>query len=443
MENGEQNHRNWLQRVQEQSWEPEILISGIVLFALFQIPQLIRQGADFLDVYSIMIFSNGTFDETMSVVLLTANYWLIIGFTAHLISRSIWAAFVGLSYIYKDGIKLDRLNYGERYKRIIAKNRDYKAMIMPIERFCSGVFAISFLLFMCVIGTSFFFLVVGGLIALSLELFPDSIKYLDNIDPILIPIALIYLIDFVSLGLFKRIPIVNKIYYPFYRVMSVLTLSPLYRGIYYGIISNHKKWKVALGMLLFVASSLLIAESIQSESGLMNSFDLTADSDSSKDYLFPGNYLNLAGSKPSKKLILESDIIDKNVAKVLLVSSGELEKESIIEGCNYNELAESGEHNLDSLTMECLKNFYRLELDGEEIYPDYLYYKDERINREGLMAYVDLSSLPRGIHEFKLYLKFIEDGEISERITADAEFFKEAPIISQEPKSSAESQTLE
>ena len=34
----------WLKRIQEQSWEPEILISGIVLFALTQFPPLIREA---------------------------------------------------------------------------------------------------------------------------------------------------------------------------------------------------------------------------------------------------------------------------------------------------------------------------------------------------------------------------------------------------------------
>jgi len=48
------------------------------------------------------------------------------------------------------------------------------------------------------------------------------------------------------------------------------------------------------------------------------------------------------------------------------------------------------------------------------------------------MAYVDLSLLPRGIHQFTLYLKFRIDGEVSERMRADVEFFKDAPMIRQD-----------
>jgi len=434
MENEEQNNRSWLQRVQEQSWEPEILISGIVLFALFQIPSLIEDAADYLNTYTITIFTDGNVDESLAAILLSATYWLILGFTTHLISRSIWAAFVGLSYVYRDGIKLEQLKYAEKYKKIIAKSLDYKDMIVRIEKFCSGVFAVSFLLFMCVVGVSFFLLVVGAIIAILLEIWPEFTEYDHWIDPILLTIMIIYLIDFLSLGLLKRIPILNKIYYPFYRVMSVLTISPLYRSIYYGIVSNHKKWKVALGMSIFVTLTIFMAISIKQESKLFSTLEMAADGGS--DYIFPGNYLNLANGNPSKRFILESDVIDKNVVKVFLVSGGQLAEESIAKGCNYEELKPNylnpdGSYNsgLDSLKMECLKNFYKLELNGKEIHPDYFYYEERSINREGLMAYVDLSSLPRGMHEFKLYLRFIEDGEVLERLRADAEFFKNAPMV--------------
>jgi hypothetical protein len=432
MENEEQNNPSWLQRVQEQSWEPEILISGIVLFALFQIPSLIEDAADYLNTYTVTIFTDGNVDETLAAILLSATYWLILGFTTHLISRSIWAAFVGLSYVYRDGIKLEELKYGDKYKRIIAKSLDYKDMIVRIEKFCSGVFAVSFLLFMCVVGVSFFLLIVGAIIAILLEVWPEFTDHDHWIDPILMTIMIVYLIDFLSLGLLKRIPVVNKIYYPFYRVMSVLTISPLYRSIYYGIVSNHKKWKVALGMSVFVTLTIFIAISIKNEAKLFSTLEMAADS--GPDYIFPGNYRNLANGSPSKRFILESDVIDKNVAKVFLVSGGQLAEESIAKGCDYEKYATNEKIDLDSLKMECLKNFYKLELDGEEIHPDYFYFEERSINREGLMAYVDLSFLPRGMHEFKLYLKFIEDGEVKERLRADAEFFKNAPQVLTEPE---------
>ena len=148
---------HWLARVQEQSWEPEIIISGIVLFALYQIPELIGRLAHFLTNYSLSIFSGGTADEALISLLMVANVWLIIGFTAHLFLRSVWVAYVGLSYVYKEGIRVDRLRFRERYKQLLFKDTGFRNNIIRLERVCSTTFAVSFLLFMCVVGAFFLF----------------------------------------------------------------------------------------------------------------------------------------------------------------------------------------------------------------------------------------------------------------------------------------------
>jgi hypothetical protein len=416
---------NWLKRVQEQSWEPEILISGIVLFALFQIPPLIERAAEFLNLYSIMIFSDGNVDEVLAAILLAATYWLIFGFTTHLIGRSIWAAFVGLSYVYEGGIRVERLKFGEAYRDLISKNIDYEILIVRLEKFCSRIFAVSFLLFMCILGVFFFLTVVGGLIATILELKPEWIDYTHYIDPVLQVVGLIYLFDFVTLGLIKRIPFVNKIYYPFYRVMSFLTLAPLYRSIYYGFVTNHKSWKVGLGMLIFSAITFVMVQSINQE---VNLADATViDVTGGEDFLFPGNYANLANGDPSIRMVFESDIIERNVAKVFVVHGSLYEEEMVLKPCNYEELAESEKYDLDSLEMECLKRFYNLQLNGERIQPDYLFAEDRNLKRKGLVAYLDLAHLPRGMHEIRLYWNLIEDGETDSMLVADVEFFKTVP----------------
>jgi len=90
-------HRNCLQRLQEQSWESEILILGIVLFALIKIPPYINE---YLNLNSVWTLSNGNVDESLTATLLTANYWLMLWFSILFFVRNMWAAFAGLSYAY-------------------------------------------------------------------------------------------------------------------------------------------------------------------------------------------------------------------------------------------------------------------------------------------------------------------------------------------------------
>jgi len=426
-----EKHRNWLQRVQEQSWEPEILISGIVLFALIQIPPYIKEANEYLNLNSVWIFSNGNVDESLAAILLTANYWLILGFSIHLIGRSIWAAFVGLSYVYVDGVKLEKLKYPETYKRVIAKNGDYRKLITKLEKFCSTVFAASFLIFMCGVGVFFFLAWVGGFIVILTEFDPDLEVTQPYINTALQVIGLVYLIDFIGLGIIKRIPIVNKIYYPFYRIMSFLTLSPLYRSIYYGFVSNHKPWKVGAAMLIFCTGTFFVTLIIQQRADVFNSTELTIDY--GEDYVAPLNYANLAEGEPSKRLIFESDIIERNVAKILIVHGSEFEERYILKQCDYEKEMSMEEVAYDSLLMACLENFILLEMDGEFIYPKYFYTRDRTFERNGLLAYLDLSAYSRGIHEIRLYYLLDEGDEgIDTMRVADVEFFKDATSLSKE-----------
>jgi hypothetical protein len=424
-----EKHRNWLQRVQEQSWEPEILISGIVLFALLQIPPLIKDVNVYLDVNSILIFSNGNVDDTLASLLLAATYWLIIGFSTHLIGRSIWAAFVGLSYVYVDGVRMDRLRYPDNFKRVIDRTADYKALIIQLEKFCSSVFAASFLIFMCTVGAFFFIAWLGVGIFAYLE-FGGEIWLVDDfLNPVLQVVGILYLVDFIGLGIVKRIPYLNRIYFPLYRVMSFLTLSPLYRSIYYGFVTNHKWWKVTIAMFIFCAGTAVMVSSILQDTNLFDSTELTTVG--GDKVISSLHYSDLANGATSKRLILESDIIDRNVAKLLLVHGSEYEKNYILKQCNYDVAIEQENIRYDSLVFACLENFILLELDGEYIYPDYFYTEDLRLDRRGLLTYLDLSKYARGMHELRLYYLLEKENGMDTINVADVEFFKDAiPLVS-------------
>jgi hypothetical protein len=176
---------NWLRRLQEGSWEPEILISGIVLYGLFQIPPLVDQLNFYLEHYGGMIFSRGSVNDNVAMLLHISTAWLIFGFISHLLFRSVWAAFVGLSYVYQDGPRPDKLKYPARFQNRLNRQRDFKPQIIKLEKVCSTLFSLSFLLFMNIVGLVFCFLVISSLIALWLHFFLEATDFsLLNIIPI-------------------------------------------------------------------------------------------------------------------------------------------------------------------------------------------------------------------------------------------------------------------
>jgi len=202
---------NWLRRIQEGSWEPEILISGIVLYGLFKIYPLIGDFNYFLEMNSTLMFSRGDVNELLSSILKFANIILIVGFLSHILFRSVWAAFVGLSYVYKSGVKYKQLNYPDKYIRDIEKSGDYTRHIIKLEKICSAIFSISFLVFMWLIGLSIFFSLIAASIGIYRTIFPGNHDY-TLLNNILSVILIIVFLDFVSLGGLRKIRYVNKIY---------------------------------------------------------------------------------------------------------------------------------------------------------------------------------------------------------------------------------------
>ena len=415
---------HWLARVQEQSWEPEIIISGIVLFALYQIPELIGRLAHFLTNYSLSIFSGGTADEALISLLMVANVWLIIGFTAHLFLRSVWVAYVGLSYVYKEGIRVDRLRFRERYKQLLFKDTGFRSNIIRLERVCSTTFAVSFLLFMCVVGAFFFLAVVALMVSVFVAFFPDhgSLPWLDLVLQL---ITLVFIVDFVTLGWLKRIPYFSKFYYPVYRVMSWLTLSPLYRRIYYGLISNLPRWKAVLGMISFILISAFMAFSIRSETNVADVLSLRL-SDTADQAMFPGHYENLMADRPSNTIQIPSDVIKENHLRVFVVHRSAFEDRYIKPLCNYEARQDSVDEN--ELKMECLDAFYDLKLDSQLVAADFIYFHNARTNQEGLIAYLDIAHLDKGRHDLSVVYNFYdEEGEYNARDVAVVEFYKALP----------------
>ncbi|MCI4650628.1 hypothetical protein [Phaeodactylibacter sp.] len=418
----EQETPAWLLRVQEQSWEPEILVSGIVLYGLFQAPALLERLQHFLSHFSFEVFSAGTADESMVAVLKVANVWLIGGFMVHLLLRSIWVALVGLSYVYKNGVDISRLKMGESYNRLIFKDAQYTRNIVRLEEICSTTFAVSFLLFMLLLGGCFFLGVVVALLAAWLYFFPNRAEQLTTIDPILSIIGGIYVLDFLTLGLLKRIPYFSKFYLPIYRVMSWLTLSPLYRKIYYGLVSNHAKWKSVLAILIFLSVTALLYSGFRLKNNPADALALRL-LDTAEQLMYPGHYANWAGNKPSGLLQIPSDVIEANVLSVFVVHRSAYEERYIKPLCNYSSRQDSVDQ--DILVMDCLSRFYTLQLDGMPVETDYLFTRKQEPLQVGLQAYLDITHLEKGLHNLELYFQFQqEDGSVRPQQVAKVEFYK-------------------
>ena len=76
MEKPKVNLPDWLRQTQNNSWEPEVFISGIVLFGLIQIPEKLESLRFF---FSREIYGTTNDIDNLIAVLMTGIQWLIFG----------------------------------------------------------------------------------------------------------------------------------------------------------------------------------------------------------------------------------------------------------------------------------------------------------------------------------------------------------------------------
>ena len=131
----------WLKNIQNNSWEPEILISGAIIIFLFSVNEYLSQFAQ----WAFFVLASPTLD----IILL----WLLAGveiikicFISHLLLRGVWVAFIGLSYSYPMGVQKSKFKLKWRYGKFVEKEHLPIDSVINLERICSTIYAFSFLM---------------------------------------------------------------------------------------------------------------------------------------------------------------------------------------------------------------------------------------------------------------------------------------------------------
>jgi hypothetical protein len=395
----EKEKRHWLKRLQSDSWEPEILISGIVIYGLFKIFPFVDELKVFLQNYVSEFFSQGSIFDFLIALLKVSISWLIIGFITHLFLRSFWVAYIGLSYVYNNEIKYKSLRYKEIFLKDKWKEKSISASIERLESVCSTIFSVSILFFMNVLGLVFLILIVGFGVYIWLKLFPEKSDF-DIFNIFLFTILGIYLLDYLTSGLLKRIPYFNKVYYPIYKIISFFALAPAYRKIYYTFITNHKKWKVFLFLIVFIFityySTLIVY------SGRFNALALNPDQ-YAENMIRPEFFLDEADGNLSNQFWLPSSTVNNQTLEVFVVHSLEHEEKHIKPLCDYADKIKSENADKNNIKLECLDEFFLLTIDGKPISSDFLYTKSAKTTQNGLKYFIPIDTLQRGNHSISLY----------------------------------------
>ncbi len=233
--------KQWLDKLQQESWQLELLISGLALFGIYAARTTIQDLTHTLvnEVASEYRIIGGI------IIFIIQKGWLIffINLIIHLILRGLWIGTIGLRYVSQE-IDYDSFGYAPRFTNFLKKKvGSYDDYIESLERMCSIIFAYTFLLFLLFTSMMAFFVQTFIVVDFFVRLgqYSSNWKTLSEFFGILyFLLGIILFIDLITLGGIKRIKerTISGIYFYIYRYFSITTLSFLYRPILYNFIDN-------------------------------------------------------------------------------------------------------------------------------------------------------------------------------------------------------------
>ncbi|MCU0436321.1 MAG: hypothetical protein MUC49_00300 [Raineya sp.] len=143
-------NKKWLEEISEQSWNPELIISGFAIYATFSLPKIIQEAFNTYTVnYQINEgMGNAMMPALISAILISASQILSIAFIVHFILRGFWVGFLGVISVYPKGIDFNRITvYGDYGKeKLKSKMQNLDVLADKLDKAASIVFALAIMI---------------------------------------------------------------------------------------------------------------------------------------------------------------------------------------------------------------------------------------------------------------------------------------------------------
>lgn len=271
--------KKWLDNLQQESWQLELIISGFVIYGLFMAIDPINDN-----LISTSYHSNNEQLKLLWMILGAACYILIFNLILHVFLRALWIGAIGLRYTSGE-IEYKNLKYSEKFTKYLRRKvGSFDGYIEKLENYCSILFSLTFLLVFYVAG----FFIVSFLINVTGTFFTYDNSVIKALAAILMVImfagGILTLIDFLTQGFLKKYKWTSIVYYPFYRIFSVLTLSFLYRPLIYNFLDNKFGRRLLLMLFPIYALVVFVASFQNINSSFKDNFNKASKSRISKNY---------------------------------------------------------------------------------------------------------------------------------------------------------------
>lgn len=389
------------------TWEVELLISGVAVFAMLQLPGWLKDS--FFDLAPRF---DATWQQPINfgyMIAMMAALILAATFVLHLLLRAHWIALVGLNSVHPDGVRWDVLGLGRR--TIEVERRALGTMTDAIERAdnrATIVFGV---------GVSMA-LQMGKMVVLIAAL--AAACYAANL---FFPIS-----GWLLIGLLAAVILPLVLAWRIDRMLgdrlqpdgaAARTLRAVFRGyslIGFGrsalpvmlLMSSHaglKRFQLMIFLIAMGATLVTIYEvdASQHPEAIGNYALLPTNAADSADALFPQHYDDQRGTdRLGMSPFVQSQVVGDSYLRVVVPIAPLRMEPAMQRTCPaFAHTADAGQQAQHrSAILACLSSLYPLSLDGrrrQDIHYDLG--TDAKTRRPALVAMIDLRALANGRHE--------------------------------------------
>ncbi|MGI9547063.1 MAG: hypothetical protein ACR2MM_07495 [Flavobacteriaceae bacterium] len=420
----DQKFKKWLDILQQESWQLELIISGFAIYGLFMIigpVELASQEAQNEgNMYRVFLMQG----------LLVSWYILTINLITHVILRGLWIGAIGLRYVSGE-IDYDRLKYSPRFtKHLLKRVGSFDNYVAVLEKYCSIIFAVTFLLVFYLLGLlliAFIFTLLGLMVAKDEN--PNWLRYAIGIPAIVFMAigTILTFLDFVTQGWLKKKKWTTWFYYPVYWLFKYFTLAFLYRPIVYNLLDTTFGKRLSMIIVpLYLGLTILAATGFSTSNYFekdMASNSYTANAKNYDDQIEENNLFADRVSIPSK--IIGTTYLDvfvvygSSIEDDVFFFNEELEPEEDKRGI-FSKVFTEGTIPWDERGkqigdyMETLEDMYTISIDSTDYKPKFVVTQN-RQDQLGLQTILDLTDIHHGKHVLKIGRKDHKEEEIYTR----------------------------
>ncbi|MGB0524292.1 MAG: hypothetical protein ACPGJS_15085 [Flammeovirgaceae bacterium] len=410
----EAHYLEWLKKLGRDSWQMELLVSGFSIAAIFSISDYLDEGIQYLAFHANV---DGLWQYALIVIQMAVKLTGINLFF-HVVLRAFWIGVIGLDSVSSE-IDFDKLGYGSFFTEKLRKRvKSLHELTTWLDQICSSIFAFTFLIVLCFISfllfTTFliaFTTVINALESISTWGIHTILSHLSSIVGITLFVSsLIYLVDFLTLGWIKKKNWLGRIYYPFYYFYGIITLAPLYRGIYYNFIHQFSKRKLGLIFFAYLSLSFMfhaytfeyyifIPDKIERHVVQSNHYENQLGKDA---FISTACIQNDIITDPFIRLFIRYNVRDNDALINYCYKPVLKEGFNRSKGTNFyiNERQVVGRPKSEAKPHEalaCLSDFYGVYLNNERVDSlEYLFHTHTNKKEIGIVTYIPTANLPQG-----------------------------------------------